>query len=180
MVYPDVKYTDSFEKQYRFDSDTYINALLFPHNTPDNDPYAHDLGIEAAVKEHYQADVASSQEIAWLDGDTWRPLSTELATSSNPAWQRITFPTVKTRALRFINRQATDMHRNIYRIKVGSERQTVNQLRVERRGKDIHVYVNDRSFGVVTLAHDVPTRCGLVSDGAAKVTVGNVLYYVVN
>ena len=72
------------------------------------------------------------------------------------------------------------MHRNIYRIKVGSERQTVNQLRVERRGKDIHVYVNDRSFGVVTLAHDVPTRCGLVADGAAKVTVGNVLYYVVN
>lgn len=180
VVYPDVKYTDSFEKQYRFDSDTYINALLFPHNTPNNDPYAHDLGIEAAVKEHYQADVASSQEIAWLDGDTWRPLSTELATSSNPAWQRITFPTVKTRGLRFINREATDMHRNIYRIKVGSERQTVNQLRVERRGKDIHVYVNDRSFGVVTLAHDVPTRCGLLSDGAAKVTVGNVLYYVVN
>lgn len=180
VVYPDVKYTDSFEKQYRFDSDTYVNALLFPHYTPDNDPYAHDLGIEAAVKEHYQADVASSQEIAWLDGDTWRPLSTELATSSNPAWQRITFPTVKTRALRFINRKATDMHRNIYRIKVGSERQTVNQLRVERRGKDIHVYVNDRSFGVVTLAHDVPTRCGLLSDGAAKVTVGNVLYYVVN
>ena len=180
VVYPDVKYTDSFEKQYRFDSDTYINALLFPHNGPDNDPYAHDLGIEAAVKEHYQADVASSQEIAWLDCDTWRPLSTELATSSNPAWQRITFPTVKTRALRFINRKATDMHRNIYRIKVGSERQTVNQLRVERRGKDIHVYVNDRSFGVVTLAHDVPTRCGLLSDGAAKVTVGNVLYYVVN
>lgn len=180
VVYPDVKYTDSYEKQYRFDSDTYVNALLFPHNTPDNDPYAHDLGIEAAVKEHYQADVASSQEIAWLDGDTWRPLSTELATSSNPAWQRITFPTVKTRGLRFINREATDMHRNIYRIKVGSERQTVNQLRVERRGKDIHVYVNDRSFGVVTLAHDVPTRCGLVSDGTAKVTVGNVLYYVVN
>ena len=180
VVYPDVKYTDSFEKQYRFDSDTYVNALLFPHNTPNNDPYAHDLGIEAAVKEHYQADVASSQEIAWLDGDTWRPLSTELATSSNPAWQRITFPTVKTRGLRFINREATDMHRNIYRIKVGSERQTVNQLRVERRGKDIHVYVNDRSFGVVTLAHDVPTRCGLLSDGAAKVTVGNVLYYVVN
>ena len=180
VVYPDVKYTDSFEKQYRFDSDTYINALLFPHNSPDNDPYAHDLGIEAAVKEHYQADVASSQEIAWLDGDTWRPLSTELATSSNPAWQRITFPTVKTRGLRFINREATDMHRNIYRIKVGSERQTVNQLRVERRGKDIHVYVNDRSFGGVTLAHDVPTRCGLLSDGAAKVTVGNVLYYVVN
>lgn len=180
VVYPDVKYTDSFEKQYRFDSDTYINALLFPHNGPDNDPYAHDLGIEAAVKEHYQADVASSQEIAWLDGDTWRPLATELATSSNAAWQRITFPTVKTRALRFINRQATDMHRNIYRIKVGSERQTVNQLRVERRGKDIHVYVNDRSFGIVTLAHDVPTRCGLLSDGAAKVTVGNVLYYVVN
>lgn len=180
VVYPDVKYTDSYEKQNRFDSDTYINALLFPHNSPDNDPYAHDLGIEASVKEHYQADVASSQEIAWLDGDTWRPLSTELATSSNPAWQRITFPTVKTRALRFINRQATDMHRNIYRIKVGSDRQTVNQLRVERRGKDIHVYVNDRSFGVVTLAHDVPTRCGLVSDGAAKVTVGNVLYYVVN
>lgn len=180
VVYPDVKYTDSFEKQYRFDSDTYVNSLLFPHNTPDNDPYAHDLGIEAAVKEHYQADVASSQEIAWLDSDTWRPLSTELATSSNPAWQRITFPRVKTRGLRFINREATDMHRNIYRIKVGSERQTVNQLRVERRGKDIHVYVNDRSFGVVTLAHDVPTRCGLVSDGAAKVTVGNVLYYVVN
>lgn len=180
VVYPDVKYTDSFEKQYRFDSDTYVNALLFPHYTPDNDPYAHDLGIEAAVKEHYQADVASSQEIAWLDGDTWRPLSTELATSSNPAWQRITFPTVKTRGLRFINREATDMHRNIYRIKVGSERQTMNQLRVERRGKDIHMYVNDRSFGVVTIAHDVPTRCGLLSDGAAKVTVGNVLYYVVN
>ena len=180
VVYPDVKYTDSFEKQYRFDSDTYVNALLFPHNSPNNDPYAHDLGIVAAAKDHYQPDVAATQDIAWLDGDTWRPLATEASTSTNPAWQRISFATVKTRGLRFINRSATDMHRNIYRIKVDSERQTVNQLRIERRGKTLHVFVNDRAFGTVTLAHDAPTQCGLMSDGAANVTVGNILYYVVS
>ena len=32
--YPDIKYTDSFEKQYRFDSDTYVSSILLPSSTP--------------------------------------------------------------------------------------------------------------------------------------------------
>lgn len=179
VIYPDVKYTDTYEKQYRFDSDTYVSSLAFPHMIPDNDPYAHDLGIAADGSKAYQADVAATQDIAWLDGDTWRPLAVTVSKSSNPAWQRVEFPTVKTRGLRFINRSATDNHRHIYRLKAGTERQTVNQLRVERRGKDLHVFVNGRPFGTVALPKDVPAGCGLLSDGAAEVTVGNVLYYVV-
>lgn len=179
VVYPDVKYTDTYEKQYRFDSDTYVNAVMLPHRSPDNDPYAHDLGIAAAAHDTYVADVASTQDVSWLDGDTWRPLAVQPSQSGNPAWQRVEFPTVKTRALRFINRSATDMHRNIYRIKVGSERQSVNQLRVERRGREVRLFLNDRLMQTVTLAKDAATRCGLVSDGAAAVTVGNALWYVV-
>lgn len=179
VVYPDVKYTDTYEKQYRFDSPTTLTSVLFPHAATENDPYAHDLGIEAAAKDSYVADVASTQDIAWLDGDTWRPLEVKAAQSDNPAWQRVTFPAVTTRALRFINSRPTDMHRNIYRLKVENTAQAVNQLRVDRRGRQIHVFVNDRPFGTVTLPKDVATRCGLVSDGESGVTVGNVLYYPV-
>lgn len=179
VIYPDIKYTDTYEKQYRFDSNTYVSSLLFPCESPDNDPYARDLGINPGSTAAYRSAVVATQDIAWLDGDTWRPLDVSASKSANPAWQQVSFPTVKTRGLRFINRNATDNHRHIYRLKAGIERQTVNQLRVERRGRDIHVFVNDRPFGTVTLAKDVPARCGLVSDGVAGVTVGNTLYYVV-
>ena len=71
------------------------------------------------------------------------------------------------------------MQRNIYRIKVGEERQSVNQLRIDRQGKEIHIFLNNRDYGYVTLKKDLPTRCGLFSDGQATVTVNNTLYYVV-
>ncbi|WP_462374701.1 family 43 glycosylhydrolase [Segatella buccae] len=179
VVYPDLKYTDTFEKQYRFDSDTWLSSVSLPHAIPDNDPYAKDLGIGVGHKEHLINDVAATQNISYLDNGKWVPLSYKIATSPNPEWQKIEFQKIKTRALRFINATPTDMQRNIYRIKVGEERQSVNQLRIDRQGKEIHIFLNNRDYGYVTLKKDLPTRCGLFSDGQATVTVNNTLYYVV-
>lgn len=178
-AYPDVKYSDTFEKQYRFGSDTYVTSLMFPRAKPGNDPYAHDLGIGYVATAAHVDDVAATQRLSWLDGDTWRPLAYRVVESEHPAWQRVEVDRVRTRALRLINSEPTDMHRNVYRMKVGSDRQTVNQLRVDRRGADMHVFVNGVCHATLRLPANVPTRCGLVSDGRASVTVGNALYYVV-
>lgn len=178
-AYPDVKNTDSFEKQYRFDSDTYLTAILLPHQKPDNDPYASDLGIVAPDRKGYVEDVIASQQVAYLDGDTWKPLPYEKVASPHPAWQRLKTDNVKTRGLRFINGNPTDMHRNLYRIKVEKSRQSVNQLRVDKRGQNLHFFVNGKALGTVNMKRNVPTRCGVVSDGNADVTIGNTLYYII-
>jgi len=175
--YPDIKYTDSFEKQYRFDSDTFVSDILFPRLDADNDTYASNLSISERTQRIFRNDMAGMFDIAWLDGDTWRKLDYTETACDHPGWQRISFPAVKTRALRMINKNPRDHNRNIYRIKATAAMQSDNQLRVDRRGRQLHIFLNDREMSAVTLKNDVPTRIGLYSDGTADVTAKNILYY---
>ena len=179
VIYPDVKFTDTFEKQYRFDCCTKIDAIDLPRVQAPNDTYAHDLGIDEAHLPVYCSDVAATQEAWWLDGDTWHRLDWHEAQSSNPAWQHMQFAPVNTSALRFTNSSPTDTQRHLYRIKASVKRTSANQLRVERRGHKIHLYVNERDIATVILKNNFAARCGLVNSGEETVWVTDALWYVV-
>ena len=178
--YPDIKYTDSFEKQYRFDSDTYVSSILLPRLDADNDPYARSLSLDEHAQRKFRDDMASLMDFSWLDGDTWRKIEYKTVGSGHPGWQKITFPTVRTRALRMINSNPHDNNRNIYRIKTCRDFAATCQLRVDRRGKSIHIFADNRELATVSLKKNVPARTGLHSDGAADLRAANVLYYVVS
>lgn len=177
--YPDVKYSDSFEKQYRFDSDTYVSSILLPRLAPGNNSYARDLSLNVNTQRKFRTDVASHIDFYWLDGDTWRKIEYKTEESGHPDWQKITFAPVCTRGLRLINKNPRDYGHNTYRIKTGRDFSATCQLRIDRRGKTIHVFADNRELATVNLKNNIPAHTGLYSDGTADVHAANVLYYVV-
>ena len=177
--YPDIKYADFIEKQYRFDCPTYISGIAFPHVDAINDTYAAGLSVEKQSKLRYHEDMASRLTLEYLDGDQWKPITCSEAESDNRAWQQVEFPTVKTKALRFINKNPEDYERNIYRIKTIRDFQSDYQLRIEKREGTVHIFVGEREVCTKTVK-DTPSRTGIYSDGNAAITVGNTLYYVIN
>lgn len=179
--YPDIKYTDSYEKQYRFDCDTYVSSVELPRLKADADTYARVLNLDEDRNKTFIPNMASTQQMAWLDGDTWRPLSaTAMVDAARPDWQKLSFSPIKTRALRFINASPTDNSRNIYRIKKTADFAADYQLRVEKRCGEIRIYVDDHLMTTLSDHADKPSRVGLYSRGTDKsVSVKNTLYYVV-
>lgn len=177
--YPDVKYTDSYEKQYRFDSETFVSGLQFHRIEAEKDTYAKNLSIQDYVERAYQKDMASKFTLSWLDGDTWKPLKATEAESDNAEWQKLEFEPVKTRALRMINAVPTDHNRHIYRIKTTRDQAARLQLRVERRGEQLHVYADNRLMDSIALPSAAASRIGLFSDGNSQILVKDALYYVI-
>ena len=178
--YPDIKYTDSFEKQYRFSSPTYVSEVWYPHLDADNDTYARELSLKEAAQRAYNDDMAAQMTLEYLDSDDndrWKSISYNNAESNHRAWQRVTFPAVKTTALRLINRDPRLNNRLVYQLKTTRDFEASQQLRIERRAKTIQVFVGTRLFDTITLTSDAPTRIGLHADGQADVSVRNNLYY---
>lgn len=180
--YPDIKYTDSFEKQYRFDTPTLVSEVWYPHLDADNDTYARDLGLKASAERSYNADMAGRMTLEYLDADDnnrWKTISYTTADSPLAAWQRVQFPAVKTQALRMINNDPTQHHRLIYKLKTTRDFQQQNQLRVEKRGAQVHLFVNNRELATVDMPKAEPARIGLYSDPGTKATLRSNLYYPV-
>ena len=177
--YPDLKGTDSFEKQYWFDSPTMVSSVEMPHLDADNDPYARSLSLQEQTRLDYQTDMIGRMTMEYLDGDKWRPIEYTDGTASNRAWQKAVFSPVKTRALRFINKDPQQHNRNIYRIKTTRDIASDMQLRIEKRGNEIHIFVDNRELSTITQKKAAPARVGLIADENSNVVVKNVLYYPV-
>ena len=177
--YPDVKYTDTYEKQYRFDCLTDVTSILLPRHSADADPYASSLSLSSDADNLYLEDIASQLQFSWLDGDTWRPLDFSEVESTHPGWQKIAFPAVRTTALRMINADPKQNSRLIYRIMTERSAAANYQLRVEKRGTDFHLYVDDREITTITNPQLPSSRTGFISDGQAQLHVANTLYYPV-
>lgn len=179
MHYPDIKYTDSFEKQYRFDSPTVVDAIELPRRQAGRDPYGADLGHLVGSDPDSLTDMAATQQIAWLDAatDTWHPLEYTEGKASHQGWQRLDFAPVRTTALRFINSEPTDENRHIYRIATRRGVAALEQLRARRMADMLHLFLGEREVAQVPIKDARPSRIGLYSDGKAPVTVVNDLYF---
>lgn len=174
VCYPDVKYTDFIEKQYRFDCATRVSQIELPRLKADGF-----FGPERKGDVEFVEDIASRLTVSWLDGDTCRPLGYSASVDpQRPDWQRLTFDPVSTRALRFINASPTDVSHNIYRIKATADFAADCQLRVERRANTLQLCVDDRLVTSIAMP-DKPAKVGLCANNAKGVSVSNALYYMV-
>ena len=186
--YPDIKFTDSFEKQYRFTTPTYVSEVYYPHLDADNDTYAKDLGLKASALRSYNEDMAARMTLEYLDDEDngrWKTIDWKTTEDENisRAWQKVTFPAVKTTALRLINQDPTQHHRMVYKLMTTRDFEQCLQLRIEKRNGLVSTFLHNRLIDVTALpkvkkaATLPPTRIGLFSDGEAQVTVTNDLYY---
>ncbi len=177
--YPDLKGTDSFEKQYWFDSETFVSSVEMPHLDADNDTYARSLSLDEQKQRSYQTDMIGRMTMEYLDGDTWRPVSYTEGNASNRAWQKAVFTPVKTRALRFINKDPQQHNRNIYRIKTRRDFAANIQLRIEKRGSEISIFADNRQMATIVQKKTSPAQVGLVAGEGCNVKVVDTLYYPV-
>jgi GH43 family beta-xylosidase len=177
--YPDIKYSDGFEKQYRFTCPTYVDAVGYPHLDASHDGYADALSIRRNSKRLYRNDMAGMMTLEYLDGETdkWMPIDYKETTSDNAAWQTVTFPAVKTTALRMINKDPRQNDRNIYKIKTRRLFEQDNQIRVEKRGSKLYVFCGQRHVQTLDLGKTATTKAGLFNRGLNDVKIKNTLYY---
>lgn len=176
MMFPDIKYTDGFEKQYRFDALCSVSSLEWPVCKDSNDDY---LTVTKWGQPDNNVDLASRLQGSWLDGDTWRPLQMQVGKSDRAGWQRVDFPEVKTTAIRLINSGPHDGNNNVYRINAFLKGSDKRQLRVERRGKSLYYFVDTKLVHVDELKNSKPAKVGLCQSGDSNAKVLDTFYYVV-
>ncbi len=162
-MYPDVKYTDMIEKVYRFPSPTWLSAIYLNRH-------------EAGNKSAFADDMFSKFTLEYQSDGEWHPLSTkESAVASHPAYNRLSIAPVKAEALRFTNKQAEDLDRHIYTIRVQEQLKESYHFRTVRRDDKFYIFVDGRELG--TLDIKLPaSRIGLCSENYAP-TYNGLLYY---
>ena len=164
--YPDVKYTDMIEKQYRFDSPLWIDAIeLYRHNVSDF--------------RKFENDKSNLLSIEYLYNGQWFALDGIHKTeSSHPAWQRLEFPERRVEALRFININPLDIQRHIYKLKVYESFAKTYSLRVLRENGEMHIFVDNNEICTLQVAH-MAGQVGLHADGKG-IRFDDILFYQIN
>lgn len=163
MVYPDVKYTDFVEKCYRFISPSWINALYLNR---------HEVGNKA----EFVDDMFSKFTIEYLNEGEWYPLNNSGATvAEHPAYNRLSFTPIKTEGIRFINKDAQDLERHIYKLGIQEQLKESYNFRAVRRGNKLYLFVDGRELGRLDIHY--PASCvGFCSGNYSPVYKG-ILYY---
>lgn len=167
MVYPDVKYTDFVEKCYRFISPSWINALYLNRHEVEN-------------KAEFVDDMFSKFTIEYLNEGEWYPLNNSGATvAEHPAYNRLSFTPIKTEGIRFINKDAQDLERHIYKLGIQEQLKESYNFRAVRRGNKLYLFVDGRELGRLDIHY--PASCvGFCSGNYSPVYKGILYYHIGN
>lgn len=164
-IYPDPKHSDSWEKQYHFpDGEVCLDALDIPH-------------AEFESKDSLSnEDPASLFQISYLSDGKWIPLEYSVADSEDPAFQRIHFKEIRTKALSFFNRNPKDPAWHISGLKADVTCHDAWQFRAARDNGMLYIHLDNRLIyqGPATTG---PSRIGVVNDGSTEVLLEDSLYY---
>lgn len=162
-VYPDVKYTDFIEKGYRFSSPARIDALYVSR---------HDAGN----KSKFADDMFSFFNIEYLSNGEWFPVDNRASEiAPHPAYNCLSLAPVRAEGIRFINKDATDLERHIYKIAVREQIKESYNFRAVRRGGKLHIFVDGRELGELDI-HYPASRISFCPGNYAPVYKG-ILYY---
>ena len=165
-VYPDVKYTDFIEKCYRFAAPVWLDALYLNRHEADN-------------KSEFQEDMFSKFNVEYLCNEEWHPMDTRgVEVAAHPAYNRLTFAPVKAEGIRFINKDAQDLRRHIYKIGVHELWKESYNFRAVRRGEKLYLFVDGRELGALDVQYPA-SRIGFCSENASPAYNG-ILYYHIN
>lgn len=162
-VYPDVKYTDFIEKCYRFAAPAWLDTFYLNRH-------------EAGNKSEFVDDMFGKFDIEYLNGSEWHPIESKgRGVAEHPAYNYCTFTPVKAEGIRFINKEAGDLERHIYKIGVHELWKDSYNFRAVRRGDKLYLFVDGRELGTLDIRY--PASCiGFCSEGGSPAYKG-VLYY---
>lgn len=162
-VYPDVKYTDFIEKNYRFATPTWINALYLNRHEADN-------------RSEFAKDMFNKFTIEYLNNGEWHPIDNRGAgIAEHPAYNRLDFAPVKAEGVRFINKDAEDLRRHIYKIGIHEQLKESYNFRAVRRGDRLYLFVDGRELNTPDIQYPA-SRIGFCSGDCSPVYNG-ILYY---
>lgn len=162
-LYTDVKYSDFIEKVYTFENQVWMDCLLLPFADADR----RDILIE---------NPESLFIIEYKQGNHWIPLPRkQVIPSTHPAYQTLKFPKVQTDGLRLINKQATDMDRHIYQLRIHETAQGSHQLRFIKTKAKLLILVD----GVLKQTLDIPFEGSSVALGSGhrQESIYGMMYY---
>lgn len=166
-VYPDVKYTDFIEKCYRFASPARIDALYLSRH-------------EVGNKSEFADDMFGKFTIEYLNNGEWHPLDNRGAeVAEHPAYNRLSFAPVQAEGVRFINKDAEDLQRHIYKLRVREQLKESYNFRAVRRGTKLYLFVDGRELGTLDIRYPA-SRIGLCPGNYSPVYNGILYYHVGN
>ena len=162
-AYPDVKYTDSFEKNYRFATPTVIDELYLSRHDADD-------------KSDFTANMFDKFTVQYLADGKWHPVdNSQVTVADNPMYNKLTFAPVKADGVRFINRVPTDQGRHIYKLRVHEVLKESYNLRTVRDGETLHLFIDGQEVGSLELPFQA-SRIAL-GDSNYPTDYRGVLYY---
>ena len=162
-IYPDIKYTDNIEKGYRFEYATYLNALYLNR---------HDVGIKA----EFVNDMFSKFSISYFKDGKWFPIeAVKSEVSEHPAFNKLIIKPIKAEGLRFINREAEDLERHIYKLGIKEQLKESYHFRTVRRGDQLYLFVDGKELATFDTSYP-SSRVGLCSENYSP-NFNGLLYY---
>lgn len=161
--YTDVKYTDMVEKTYCFDTPVTLDALYLSRHECDN-------------RAEFVDDMFSRFHIEYQAGGEWHPLEARAAVvDAHPAYNRLDLSPVKAEALRFINREPTDLRHHIYKLGVNEVWKDSYNFCAMRRGGKLYFWIDGREIAAFDIDYPA-SRVGFCAE-QGEAQIDGMLYY---
>lgn len=162
-LYADVKYTDFIEKGYRMKAPTWVDAIyLNRHEVDDEDVFVEDMFAKF--------------DMEYLQDGEWRPVPViHTGVAEHSLYNEASFEPVLAEGFRFINKEATDLKRHIYKIRINELFKDSYNIRAVRKSGKLYLFVDGKE--ILSLNVDYPESCiGLYSEGS-HASYNGILYY---
>lgn len=162
-LYTDVKYTDFIEKGYRMQYPTWLDAVYLNRQEVD--------GEDGLVENMF-----SNFNIEFLKQGKWYPLPIKnVSLAEHPVYNKAVFEPVKAEGFRFVNKNAEDLKRHIYKIRIRELFKDSYNVRAVRRGNKLYLFVDGKEVGSYAVDF-AESRIGLYSENC-EVSYNGILYY---
>ncbi|MEG0559477.1 MAG: family 43 glycosylhydrolase [Muribaculaceae bacterium] len=163
--YIDIKNSDFIEKQYSFKSPIVISEIALEKNySLGENSYADFLSLKADDTNKFINNVHEKFNIEYLCNNKWQPLPEIInIKDTHPGYDKIKFNEVLVDAIRFTNKNATDLNRYINKIRITELLKQSYNLRVEKTSNKLLIYLDGRYLGEI--AHKfAPSQVALFSN----------------
>ena len=118
-------------------------------------------------------------DIAYLESGEWHPLESQATgIDAHPAYNYLTIPKRKVEGLRFINKNATDLQRHIYKIRVYEGLKESYNFRSVRNDDMLYLFVDGEEVDALKIDFET-SKFGLCSDNYNADYKG-IMYFHVN
>jgi hypothetical protein len=128
-----VKYTDFIEKNYRFSSPCLIDTLYLNRHDADH-------------KSTFVDDMFSLFTIEYYKKVNGCPLRITGGDCSSSAFNRLSVEPVKAEGIRFTNKNAEDIQRHIYKLRVHQQFKDSYNFRAVRRNDKLYLFVDGKEI----------------------------------